>query len=176
MIFIKDKLLKIKALIFDVDGVLSEDTSPIGEDGVPVRTTNVKDGFAIRNAVNMGYKVAIITGGNAQRVKLRYEKVGIQHIYMAIGNKVEVLEQFAKEQSLNMDEILYMGDDLIDVRVMEMVGFPCCPSNACNEAKEVSVYISDKMGGKACVRDVIEQVMRAQETWLNEKAYSWRST
>ncbi|MFV0366300.1 MAG: KdsC family phosphatase [Mangrovibacterium sp.] len=176
MTFVKDKLLNIKALIFDVDGVLSEDTSPLGLDGVPMRTTNVKDGFAIRNAVSMGLQVAIITGGNTESVRLRYEKVGAQHIYMAAGNKVEVLKSYAAEVGIALEDMLYMGDDLIDLRVMEMVGFPCCPKDACDEVKAVASYISPKKGGRGCARDVIEQVMRAQGIWLNDNAFTWRST
>ncbi len=175
MTFIKDRLKNIKALVFDVDGVLSDDTSPLGADGIPVRTTNTKDGFAIRNAINMGYKVAIITGGNAERVKLRYETLGVEHIYMGVGDKVDVLHEFAKETGIELNEMLYMGDDLIDFKVMELVGYPCCPQDACIEIKEISVYISEKIGGGGCVRDVIEQVMRAQNTWINKHSYTWRS-
>ncbi|MFV0555204.1 MAG: KdsC family phosphatase [Mangrovibacterium sp.] len=173
---IKDKLKTIKALIFDVDGVLSEDTSPLDANGVPMRTTNVKDGFAIRNAVGMGMQVAIITGGNTEPVRLRYQKVGAQHIYMAAEDKVKVLYEYADTVGIALEDMLYMGDDLIDLKVMQLVGFPCCPKDACDEVKAAASYISSKKGGRGCVRDVIEQVMRAQGIWLNENAFTWRST
>ena len=173
--FVKEKLKHIKALVFDVDGVLSSDTSPLGEDGNPVRTANVKDGYAIRNAMNMGYHFGIITGGTIERVRLRYENLGISFIYMGVRDKVPALHDFIGKTGVTADEVLYMGDDLIDYQIMSMVGFPVCPSDAVHEIKEISLYISDKKGGEGCVREVIEQVMRAQGTWINEKSYYWRS-
>ncbi len=176
MTFIKDKLRDIKALVFDIDGVLSLDTSPLNEDGDPVRTANVKDGYAIRNALNMGYHVAIITGGAVERVRLRYEKIGVPHIYMGVRDKVQPLKDFMEKVGVTEDQVLYMGDDLIDYQIMSIVGFACCPKDAVHEIKEISSYISDKNGGEGCVRDIIEQVMRSQDTWINEKSYYWRST
>jgi len=176
MTFVKDKLKKIKALVFDVDGVLSYDTSPLNEDGDPVRTANVKDGYALRNALNMGYHVAIISGGAVERVRLRYEKLGVSHIYMGVRDKVQPLNDFMEKVGVDADEVLYMGDDLIDFKVMSIVGFPCSPNDAVQEIKKISLYISEKKGGDGCARDVIEQVMRAQDTWINEKSYYWRST
>lgn len=176
MTFVKDKLKNIKALVFDIDGVLSLDTSPLNEDGDPMRTANVKDGYALRNALNMGYHVAIITGGAVERVRLRYEKLGIPYIYMGVRDKIQPLNDFMEKVGVTADEVLYMGDDLIDYKIMSTVGFPCSPKDAVHEIKEISLYISDKKGGEGCVRDVIEQVMRAQDTWINEKSYYWRST
>ncbi|MFV0521305.1 MAG: KdsC family phosphatase [Mangrovibacterium sp.] len=176
MTFVKDKLLNIKAMIFDFDGVLSEDTSPLGADGVPMRTTNVKDGFAIKNAAGTGMHIAVITGGNTEAVRLRCKKIGVQHIYMEASNKVEVLQKYVAEVGVPLEQILYMGDDLIDLKVMEMVGFPCCPKDAVDEVKAVASYISPKDGGRGCVRDIIEQVLRAQGIWLNENTFTWRST
>jgi 3-deoxy-D-manno-octulosonate 8-phosphate phosphatase (KDO 8-P phosphatase) len=176
MTFAKDRLKNIKALVFDIDGVLSQDTSPLNAEGDPVRTANVKDGYALRNALNMGYHVAIITGGAVERVRLRYEKLGVPHIYMGVRDKVQPLNDFIKKVEVTADEVLYLGDDLIDYKIMSLVGFPCSPKDAVHEIKEISLYISDKKGGEGCVRDVIEQVMRAQNTWINEKSYYWRST
>lgn len=175
MTFLKEKLDKIKAIIFDIDGVLSLDTTPLNEEGDPVRTANVKDGYALRNALNMGYHIAIITGGAIERVRLRYEKLGVQLIYMGVRDKVKCLNDFIQKTGVKAEEILYMGDDLVDYQVMSMIGIPTCPSDAVQEIKEISLYISDKKGGEGCARDVIEQVMRAQNTWINEKSYYWRS-
>ena len=175
MTFVKDKLKEIKAFVFDIDGVLSLDTTPLNEEGDPIRTANVKDGYALRNALNMGYPIAIITGGSIDRVRLRYEKLGVEHIYMGVRDKVQPLNDFMEKAGVTAGEVLYMGDDLIDYQIMRMVGFPCCPSDAVHEIKEISLYISDRKGGEGCVRDIIEQVMRVQDTWINEKSYYWRS-
>lgn len=169
MTFFKEKLKNIKAFIFDVDGVLSMDTSPLDESGDPVRTANIKDGFAIRYALQNGFKVAIITGANTQRVKLRYKKLGVEHIYLNSFNKIEFLEDFVSKTGLPKAEILYMGDDLVDFSIMKEIGIPTCPLDAVTEIKAISLYISDKKGGEGCVRDVIEQVMRSQQMWFGQE-------
>jgi len=176
MSFFKEELNKIKAFVFDVDGVLSKDTSPINEDGDPVRTANVKDGFAIRNAIKAGYPIAIITGGYIERVRLRYEKLGVKDFYDKARNKVECLNDFLEKNGLDAESVLFMGDDLVDYRVMNSVGLPTCPKDAVHEIKEISKYISDKNGGEGCVRDVIEQTLKAQGKWftpemLNSRAF-----
>lgn len=176
MAFLKEEFKQIKAFIFDVDGVLSADISHLNEDGDPIRTTNMKDGYAIRNAMNNGYEVAIITGGTIERVKLRYEKLGVKHIYMGSFNKLESLADFLAKTGLNKNEILYMGDDIIDYLIMKEIGVPTCPKDAVHEIREISKYISDKKGGEGCVRDVIEQVMRAQGNWINENAFYWKTS
>lgn len=175
MTFFKERLKDVKALIFDIDGVLSLDTMVLDEDGVPTRTANVKDGYAMRNAVNMGYHLGIITGGNLERVRMRYDSLGVNHIYMGVRDKMKCLDDFMTKTGVKLDEILYMGDDLVDYQVMEAVGVPVCPLDAVSEIKEISSYISDKKGGEGCARDIIEQVMKAQNTWINEHSYFWRS-
>jgi len=169
MTFFKEKLKNIKGFVFDVDGVLSLDVTPLDENGDPMRTANVKDGFAIRYALQAGYKIAIITGANTQRVKLRYKKLGVEHIYLNSFNKTECLDDIIAKTGLKKDEILYMGDDLVDVPVMKVIGIPTCPIDAAPEVKAVSLYISDKKGGEGCVRDVMEQVMRSQGKWVVPK-------
>jgi len=169
MTFFKERLKNIKALIFDVDGVLSMDISPLDENGDPVRTANIKDGFAIRYAMQNGFQVAIITGANTQSVKLRYKKLGVEHIYLNSFNKTESLDDFLSKTGITKAEILYMGDDLVDYSIMQEVGIPTCPLDAVPEIKAISQYISDKKGGEGCVRDVIEQVMRSQEKWFGQE-------
>ena len=169
MTFFKEKLKNIKGFIFDVDGVLSMDTSPLDKNGDPVRTANVKDGFALRYALQNGFQMAIITGANTPRVKHRYKKLGVEHIYMNSFNKIDCLEEIIKKTGLLKNEILYMGDDLVDLPVMIQIGIPTCPIDAVPEVKAVSVYISDKKGGEGCVRDVIEQVMRSQGKWMGQE-------
>lgn len=169
MTFFKERLKNIKAFIFDVDGVLSIDTSPLDESGDPMRTANVKDGFAIRHAMQNGFQVAIITGANTNRVKLRHRKLGVEHIYLNAFNKTECLNDFLSKTGLQKSDILYMGDDLVDYQTMKEVGIATCPLDAVPEIKAISQYISDKKGGEGCVRDVIEQVMRSQQKWFGQE-------
>lgn len=169
MTFFKDRLKTIRGFIFDVDGVLSHDTTPLDENGDPMRTANVKDGFAIRYALKNGFQMAIITGANTQRVKLRYKKLGVEHIYLNSFEKTSCLEDFLAKTGLQKSEILYMGDDLVDFPIMKQIAVPTCPVDAVPEIKAISLYISDRKGGEGCVRDVIEQVMRSQQKWANQE-------
>jgi 3-deoxy-D-manno-octulosonate 8-phosphate phosphatase (KDO 8-P phosphatase) len=175
MTFLKEEFKQVKAFVFDVDGVLSTDISHLNEDGDPIRTTNVKDGYAIRNALNNDYEVAIITGGAIERVKLRFGKIGVKYIYMGSFDKLKCLDDFLAKTKLQKEDILYMGDDMPDFPVMKEIGVPTCPKDAIPDIKEISKYISDKKGGEGCVRDVIEQVMRSQGNWINENSFYWKS-
>ena len=175
MAFFKDELEKVKGFVFDVDGVLSKDTSPINSDGDPVRTANVKDGFAIRSAIKKGYPVAIITGGYIERVKRRYTKLGVEHFYEKARNKVECLNDFLSKTELQARDVLFMGDDLVDYNVMKTVGIATCPKDAVHEIKEISQYISDKNGGEGCARDVIEQTLKAQNNWITQEMIESRA-
>lgn len=168
MTFFKERLQTIKAFIFDVDGVLSRDTTTLDESGDPMRTANIKDGFAIRAALKAGFQICIITGANTQRVKLRYNKLGVKHIYLNSFNKTECLDDFCAKTGVKKDTILYMGDDLVDFDIMKEVAVATCPQDAVPEIKAISEYISDKNGGEACVRDIIEQVMRSQQKWYGQ--------
>lgn len=166
--FFKEELKNIRAFIFDVDGVLSRDTSALNEDGDPVRTANVKDGFAIRNAIILGFPIAVITGGYIERVRLRHEKLGVIYYYDKVCDKVESLKDFTEKTGIDPKHILFMGDDLVDYKIMTEVGIPVCPKDAVADIKAISKYISDKNGGEGCVRDVIEQTMRAQNKWFTK--------
>jgi 3-deoxy-D-manno-octulosonate 8-phosphate phosphatase (KDO 8-P phosphatase) len=169
MSFFKEELKHAKAFAFDVDGVLSKDTSPLNKNGDPVRTANVKDGFAIRNALVQGYPVAVITGGFIDRVRLRHERLGVKYYYDKVSDKVECLDDFCSQTGIDPGNVLFMGDDLVDYRVMLKVGIPVCPLDAVTEIKAISKYISHKNGGEGCVRDVIEQTLRAQGKWFSEE-------
>jgi len=168
MAFFKEELKNIKAFIFDVDGVLSCDTSALNENGDPVRTANVKDGFAIRNAINLGFPVGVITGGYIERVRLRHEKLGVVHFYDNVRDKTECLYDFVEKTGIDAKNILFMGDDLVDYKIMTEVGIPVCPKDAVADIKAISKYISGKNGGEGCVRDVIEQTLRAQNKWFTK--------
>lgn len=169
MEFFKEELKNIRAFIFDVDGVLSRDVSPLNEDGDPMRTSNVKDGFAIRNAINLGYPVAVITGGYLERVRMRHEKLGVKYYYDRVRDKVQCLDDFVAKTGIDPEYILFMGDDLVDYNIMAKVGIPVCPKDAVQEIKTISKYISNKKGGEGCVRDVIEQTLRAQNKWFTNE-------
>ena len=167
-------LKKIKAIIFDVDGVLSAETITLHPNGEPMRTVNIKDGYAIQLAMKLGLRIVILTGGTTESVRMRYERLGVEDIYMGCAVKLKTYDEFLSRYGLTDEEVMYMGDDVPDYEIMQRVGCPVCPADACPEIKAVSLYISDKQGGYGCGRDVIEQVLRAQGKWLmNAKAFGW---
>lgn len=167
-------LKKIKAVVFDVDGVLSAETILLHPDGEPMRSVNIKDGYALQYAVKCGLLVAIITGGTTQAVRKRYEGLGLKEVYMGASVKIREYELLKAKYRLKDEEILYMGDDIPDYEVMRLCGCPCCPADAAPEIKDVALYISHKKGGFGCGRDVLEQVLRAQGKWMQEdKAFGW---
>jgi len=167
-------LKKIRAIIFDVDGVLSAETISLHPNGEPMRTVNIKDGYAIQLAMKLGLRIVILTGGTTESVRLRYERLGVEDIYMGCAVKVKTYEEFMAKYGLQPDEVMYMGDDVPDYEIMQLVGCPVCPSDACSDIKEISLYVSHCRGGEGCGRDVIEQVLRAQGKWMhNAKAFGW---
>jgi len=167
-------LKKIRAIIFDVDGVLSAETITLSADGDPLRTVNIKDGYAIQLAEKLGLRIAIMTGGNTNAVRLRYERLGVEDVFMGCSVKIKVYDEFLQKYGLTDDEIMYMGDDIPDLEIMRRVGCPVCPNDACPEVQQVSKYISHLKGGYGCGRDVIEQTLRAQGKWvMNAKAFGW---
>ena len=167
-------LKKIKAIIFDIDGVLSAETITMGNDGVPQRTVNIKDGYAIQLAVKLGLRIVVLTGANVPSVRVRYEGLGVEDIYLGCAVKIETYDAFLSKYGLKDEEVMYMGDDEPDYEIMKRSGCPCCPSDACPDIKAISLYISDKKGGYGCARDVIEQVLRVQGKWLSDaKAFGW---
>lgn len=167
-------LSKIKLLAFDVDGVLSASTIPVGEDGQPVRSANVKDGYAIHLALKQGLPIAIITGGNHEAVRRRYESLGCKEVHLGCSMKIETYEALLEKYGLKDENVLYMGDDIPDYEVMKRCGCPCCPKDAATEIREISLYISHYPGGMGCGRDVIEQVLKAQGKWMADRqAFGW---
>lgn len=170
----KKLLANVKAFVFDVDGVLSANSIPLHPNGEPMRMVNIKDGYAMQYAIKQGFHVAIITGGNTNAVRLRFERLGVKDIYMASGEKTIDLEDFMKKHSLSPGEVLYMGDDIPDYHVMRQVGVPVCPADAAPEIKSVAVYISPLQGGEGCARDVMEQTLKIQGKWMNDQtAFGW---
>lgn len=167
-------LNKITTVILDVDGVLSCSTIPMDTEGNPIRTLNIKDGYCIQLAVKMGLQLCIITGGSDESIRKRYEYLGMRDIFMKCAQKIETYEKYCKERGITDDQVIYIGDDIPDYEIMKRVGCPCCPADACSEIRELSTYVSPKTGGNGCVRDVLEQVLKAKGLWLNSaKAFGW---
>jgi len=167
-------LRQIKAIIFDVDGVLSSETITLSAEGEPLRTVNIKDGYAIQLAMKLGLRIVILTGGRTESVRRRYEGLGVEDIYMGCAVKFETYEAFLAKYGLTDVEVMYMGDDIPDLEIMRRVGCPVCPKDACPEIREVSLYVSHCLGGHGCGRDVIEQTLRSQGKWvMNAKAFGW---
>ncbi len=161
----KELMPKITTFIFDVDGVLTDGKVTVFPDGQLIRTMNVKDGYAIKTAVDNGYNVCIISGGTNDAVKSRLRGLGITDIYLGAHNKIEQLDEYLDIYNINPKNVLYMGDDIPDYPVMKLVGLPTCPKDAVPEIQDISLYISQKKGGNGCVRDVIEQVLKVQDKW-----------
>ncbi len=169
-------LTRIKALVFDVDGVLSTTVMDLSETGDPVRTVNVKDGYSLQLAVKKGLKIGIITGARVQSLRRRFVALGIpeQDVYIASKVKIQDWDDFLTRNGLDASQVLYMGDDIPDYEVMKKCGLPCCPADACPEIQALSRYISPIDGGRGCVRDVVEQVMKVQGLWLSDsQAFGW---
>ena len=169
----KDKLKSVKAFVFDVDGVWTNGFIYVDGNGLQMRTTNVKDGYAVHYASKLGYPVAIITGGKCTSIIGRFNDLGVKDVYIEASNKVVYFEQFLEKYNLKAKDIMYMGDDLPDYRVMKMCGLKVCPADAAHEIQEIADYISDKSGGQGCVRDVVEQTLRAQDKWMTKEAFIW---
>ena len=167
-------LKKIKAVVFDVDGVLSAETIVLDVSGEPMRTVNIKDGYAIQLAVKQGLHIAIITGAHTKAVEIRYAGLGVTDIYSASAVKIHDYHDFRDKYQLKDEEIIFVGDDIPDIEVMRECGLPCCPKDAAPEVKDISRYISDRRGGYGCGRDILEQVMKAQDKWMKDsKAFGW---
>ncbi|MDY5814203.1 MAG: HAD-IIIA family hydrolase [Bacteroides sp.] len=170
---INHDLSTIKALVFDVDGVLSSTVIPLHPSGEPMRTVNIKDGYAMQLAVKKGLIVGIITGGRTEAIRIRFESLGVTDIYMGASRKTEAYADFLNKHGLTNEEVLYMGDDIPDIEVMRLCGLPCCPTDAVPEVKAVAHYISHLPGGMGCGRDVIEQVLKAKHLWMSHDAFGW---
>jgi 3-deoxy-D-manno-octulosonate 8-phosphate phosphatase (KDO 8-P phosphatase) len=171
---IPHNLTSIKAAVFDVDGVLSADVIPLYPDGEPMRTINIKDGYAIHLACKKNLIIGIITGGRTEAVRVRFENLGVQLIYMGAHDKKVCFADFLEKTQLKPEEVAYMGDDIPDYEVMLQVGLPACPADAAPEIRSIAKYISHKKAGEGCGRDLIEQILKAQGLWMTDaEAFGW---
>jgi 3-deoxy-D-manno-octulosonate 8-phosphate phosphatase (KDO 8-P phosphatase) len=169
----KERLADVKAFVFDIDGVLSLQTISLNAFGVPNRTVNLRDGYALQLAVKKGYRVAVISGSNSKEYIRRLKSLGITDIWLNSKSKLEHFRVFMKKYGFNESEVIYMGDDIPDFEIMRQPVVAVCPYDADSEIKQVSCYISDKRGGEGCVRDVIEQVLRLHNKWMDPEAFAW---
>lgn len=164
----------IRGFVFDVDGVLSPSTIPTSPDGEPLRMVNIKDGYALQLAAKLGFPIAIITGGTSRGVAVRYHGLGIPDVYMGAGEKMEVLTEWLENRELRPEQIAYAGDDIPDYPAMRHVGLSVAPADACPDILDIATYISPVKGGYGVARDLIEQVLRAQDLWMSDsKAFGW---
>ena len=161
----KQRLNQITCMVFDIDGVLTDGSLIITEEGNMLRTMHIRDGYALKAAAEKGYHIFIISGSSSDGVRIRLNRLGISEIHMKIENKAKCLDQLLKKYNIEHSQVLYMGDDIPDINVLETVGVPTCPADAMAEIKNKCIYISEKPGGSGCARDVIEQVMRLQGKW-----------
>jgi len=169
----KQLLGKIKNIILDVDGVLTDGSFIIAADGEQLRVMNVKDGYAMHLAVKKGYRIIILSGGRSEVLEARFNYLGVREVFLGVNNKYEHFTNYIKTNNLDVSEILYMGDDIPDYLVMKDVAVACCPADASEEIKSICHYISPFGGGKGCVRDIIEQVMKVQGHWFDNDSYNW---
>ncbi|PNQ72820.1 3-deoxy-D-manno-octulosonate 8-phosphate phosphatase [Hanstruepera neustonica] len=163
----KEYLKHITTFIFDIDGVLTDGTVMVTTSGDMLRTMNIKDGYALKTAVDKGYNICVISGGSNEGVRVRLNGLGVTDVFLGAHNKIEQLNTYATSKDIDLKNVLYMGDDIPDLPVMKLVGLPTCPQDAVPEIKAISKYVSHKNGGKGAARDVIEQVLKVQDKWLD---------
>ena len=173
MVNYKERFKNIKAFVFDYDGVLTNGTVILMEEGEPLRAANVRDGYALQLAAKNGYYIAVISGGRSKSIINRFRVLQITNVYLGAGDKVKVFEEFMTEKGIKPENVLYMGDDIPDYQAMKLAGIAACPADAAEEIKSVAHYISHQKGGEGCVRDIIEQVLKIQGKWMNHQAFSW---
>ena len=161
----KELMPYITTFIFDVDGVLTDGKVTIFPDGQLIRSMSIKDGYALKKAIDNGYNVCIISGGTNAAVKTRLRDLGVTDIFLGVQDKVDKMNEYLEIYNIDITNVLYMGDDIPDFQVMKNVGLPACPKDAVQEIQDISIYVSQKKGGNGCVRDVIEQVLKVQDKW-----------
>jgi 3-deoxy-D-manno-octulosonate 8-phosphate phosphatase (KDO 8-P phosphatase) len=156
---------QITCFVFDVDGVLTDGSLLIMDDGQMLRRMSIRDGYAIQLAIKKGYQVVIISGGDSEAVKLRMNKLGVKNVFLKVEDKKQQLDDFLKLHNISLAQVLFMGDDIPDYAVMKKAGLPCCPADAAPEIKQISKYITVRKGGEGCAREVIEKVLKLNDHW-----------
>ncbi|MCW5897667.1 MAG: 3-deoxy-D-manno-octulosonate 8-phosphate phosphatase [Flavobacteriales bacterium] len=168
----KEKLSGLRTFLFDVDGVFTDNRVLLMPGTDPVRTFHTRDAYAVQRAVKEGLRIVIISGGRSQGVADSFARLGVKEVHLGTAEKEVLFDKLASE-GLDPSTAAYMGDDLPDLRVMRRVAFPCTPADGAEEIKAISAYVSRYPGGGGCVRDLLEQALKAQGKWLNDGAYTW---
>jgi len=166
-------LTKIKSIIFEVDGVVSTDISPLHPSGEQMRVINTKDGYAMQLAVKQGIILGIISECDTYAVQKRFEGLGFQYLYLKSKDKMSDFRDFLMRTGFLPEEICFVGNDIPDYEVMKLVGFPACSADAVPEIKKLAKYISPKSGGHGVGRDIIEQILKAQGKWMQANAFAF---
>ncbi len=167
-------LTKIKGVVFDVDGVLSPCLVPLGDDGMPARMVNIRDGYALQLAVRKGLKIAIVSGATGEALEKRFRMLGIKDVHLQVGSKIDVLKRWMAGNGLTAEEVAYAGDDVPDRECIDLVGLSVAPADAAPDIQEIAVYVSPVSGGHGVGRDLLEEILRAQGQWPKcDKAWGW---
>ncbi len=161
-----DKLSQIKGLVLDIDGVFTDNSILVTEQGEFLRSMNVRDGYAIKRVLAAGLRVAILSGGKSQGTIQRMNVLGVQEVYLGVEDKLPIFENIVKAWNIPMSSILYMGDDLPDLECLKTAGVSACPGDAVPEVLQICEYISTIPGGKGCVRNLLEQILQVQGKWV----------
>lgn len=164
----KEEIAQTEAIILDVDGVFTDGYIVPLADGDFLRAYNAKDGYSVAYAIKQGMKVFIITGGRGDTLKKRFEYLGVTELHMNVSDKITVMRDIMERHGLNPANVIFMGDDIPDLECMREVGIPVCPADSASEILDISVYVSEFSGGRGCVRDIVEQVLRAQDKWAKD--------
>ena len=162
----------VTTFVFDVDGVLTDGSILIFDDGQQIRRMNIKDGYALQLAIERGYRVVIVSGADCPAVAIRLEKLGINKVFMGVKNKKALVERYLQDEHIPWDQVLFMGDDIPDYELMQYAGMPCAPADAVSEIRQAAKYISSFAGGAGCVRDVIEKVLKVRGQWRLDTSIS----
>lgn len=167
-------LRRIRGVVFDIDGVLSPSTIPLAPSGEPMRMVNIKDGYAIQLAVKHGLHIAILSGAKTQAIDVQFRGLGVTDVFLGAAVKLPVLQQWMRDRGLSPEEVAYAGDDIPDLHVIGHVGLGVAPADAAPEVKQAARYISPCAGGYGVGRDLLEQIMKAQGLWLDDRhAFGW---
>lgn len=169
----KEALVHINTFVFDYDGVFTNGTVILQNSGDPLRTANVRDGYALQLAIKKGYRIVVISGGRSESISNRFDTLNVSDVFLSVENKIEVYRKYLSDHDLESKNVLYMGDDIPDYMVMKEAGVAACPADAVEEIKSISHYISHLNGGEGCVRDVLEQVMKVQGKWMTNDGFQW---
>ena len=156
---------EIKAMVFDIDGVFTDNQILVTEDGQFFLIMNVRDGYAVKRAIQAGIKIGIISGGKSIGTKKRMEVLGVTDVHLGIEEKLPVMIKLLEDWNVKLTECAYMGDDILDIDCMKTSNLGACPKDSVPEVIKIAQYISPYNGGEGCVRDFVEKILEAKNLW-----------